>query len=82
SDAWRRHFDVNVFALVSTLKVVLPALRAFMDGGVSFTSTGAATCSSLPYLYYGRHKIAEATSARAIASNRPMLVQVSASVPI
>ena len=42
-DAWKHHFDVNFFSLVSALKVTLRALRKSELGGrVVFVSSGAA----------------------------------------
>ncbi|KAI0268241.1 short-chain dehydrogenase [Gloeopeniophorella convolvens] len=43
-DAWRTHFDVNVFSLVTALKAAVPSLRESPNGGkVIFVSSGAAT---------------------------------------
>jgi NAD(P)-dependent dehydrogenase (short-subunit alcohol dehydrogenase family) len=42
-DAWRAHFDVNVFSLVTALKAAVPSLRESRSGGkVIFVSSGAA----------------------------------------
>jgi NAD(P)-dependent dehydrogenase (short-subunit alcohol dehydrogenase family) len=42
-DAWRAHFDVNVFSLVTALKAAVPSLRESPCGGkVIFVSSGAA----------------------------------------
>lgn len=42
-DAWRTHFEVNVFSLVTALKAAAPSLRESPNGGkVIFVSSGAA----------------------------------------
>lgn len=42
-DAWRTHFEVNVFSLVTALKAAVPSLRESPNGGkVIFVSSGAA----------------------------------------
>ena len=42
-DAWRTHFEVNVFSLVTALKAAAPSLRENPSGGkVIFVSSGAA----------------------------------------
>jgi NAD(P)-dependent dehydrogenase (short-subunit alcohol dehydrogenase family) len=41
--AWKSHFDINFFSLVSVIKASLPSLRASDLGGrVIFVSSGAA----------------------------------------
>ncbi|KAI9448017.1 short-chain dehydrogenase [Lactarius indigo] len=42
-DAWRTHFEVNVYSLITALKVAVPPLRDSPKGGrVVFVSSGAA----------------------------------------
>lgn len=42
-DAWRTHFDVNFFSLITAVKAALPALRdSELGGRVIFVSSGAA----------------------------------------
>jgi NAD(P)-dependent dehydrogenase (short-subunit alcohol dehydrogenase family) len=41
-DAWKTHFDVNFFSLITALKASLPSLRK-QHGKVVFVSSGAAT---------------------------------------
>ncbi|CCM03179.1 uncharacterized protein FIBRA_05301 [Fibroporia radiculosa] len=52
-DAWKAHFDVNFFSLISALRAALPALRKSELGGrVVFVSSGSAvkgTASMAPY---------------------------------
>jgi NAD(P)-dependent dehydrogenase (short-subunit alcohol dehydrogenase family) len=42
-DAWRTHFETNVYSLVTALKAAAPSLRESPNGGkVIFVSSGAA----------------------------------------
>jgi NAD(P)-dependent dehydrogenase (short-subunit alcohol dehydrogenase family) len=42
-DAWRTHFEINVYSLVTALKAAAPPLRESPNGGkVIFVSSGAA----------------------------------------
>jgi NAD(P)-dependent dehydrogenase (short-subunit alcohol dehydrogenase family) len=42
-DAWKTHFEVNVYSLVTALKAAAPSLRESPNGGkVIFVSSGAA----------------------------------------
>ena len=42
-DAWRTHFEVNVYSLVTALNAAVPSLRESPTGGkVIFVSSGAA----------------------------------------
>ena len=42
-DAWKRHFDINFFSLVTATRVALPYLRKSAHGGkIVFVSSGAA----------------------------------------
>ena len=42
-DAWRTHFEVNVYSLVTALKAAAPSLRESPNGGkVIFVSSGVA----------------------------------------
>ena len=42
-DAWRTHFEINVYSLVTALKAAAPSLRVSPNGGkVIFVSSGAA----------------------------------------
>ncbi len=42
-DAWRTHFEVNVYSLITALKAAVPPLRDSPKGGrVVFVSSGAA----------------------------------------
>ncbi len=42
-DAWRTHFETNVYSLVTALKAAVPSLRESPNGGkVVFVSSGSA----------------------------------------
>lgn len=42
-DAWKTHFEINVYSLVTALKAAAPSLRESPNGGkVIFVSSGAA----------------------------------------
>ena len=64
-DAWKNHFDVNFFSLVSALKVALPALRTSPNTGrVIFISSGAATGQTPGWAPYNAAKAAMNSLAR------------------
>jgi len=64
-DAWKHHFDVNFFSLVSALKVALPALRTSPNTGrVIFVSSGAATGGMPGWAPYNAGKAAVNSLAR------------------
>ena len=57
--AWKNHFDVNFFSLVTALKAALPALRKGELGGkVVFVSSGAAVKGSVSWGPYSAGKAA------------------------
>jgi NAD(P)-dependent dehydrogenase (short-subunit alcohol dehydrogenase family) len=58
-DAWRVHFDVNVFSLVTAIKAAAPALRESPNGGkVIFVSSGAAVGGTAGWGPYNASKAA------------------------
>jgi NAD(P)-dependent dehydrogenase (short-subunit alcohol dehydrogenase family) len=58
-DAWRTHFEVNVFSLVTALKAAAPSLRESPSGGkVIFVSSGAAIAGIGGWGPYGASKAA------------------------
>lgn len=64
-DAWKHHFDVNFFSLVSALNVALPALRTSPNTGrVIFVSSGAATGNTPGWAPYNAAKAAMNSLAR------------------
>lgn len=68
-DAWKQHFDVNVFSLLGTLQLALPDLRMSKNGGrVVFISSGAATGSTPGWGAYNAGKAAVNSLARCVNS--------------
>jgi NAD(P)-dependent dehydrogenase (short-subunit alcohol dehydrogenase family) len=68
-DAWKHHFDVNFFSLVSALQVALPALRSNPNTGrVIFISSGAATGGTAGWAAYNAGKAAMNSLARCFRS--------------
>jgi NAD(P)-dependent dehydrogenase (short-subunit alcohol dehydrogenase family) len=58
-DAWRTHFEVNVFSLVTALKAATPSLRESPIGGkVIFVSSGAAVKGNAGWGPYNASKAA------------------------
>lgn len=58
-DAWKQHFDVNVFSLLGTLRSALPDLRMSKNGGrIVFISSGAATGNTPGWGAYSAGKAA------------------------
>ena len=41
-DAWKHHFDVNFFSLITAVRAALPALRQAPNGRIIFVSSGAS----------------------------------------
>lgn len=57
--AWKNHFDVNFFSLVTALKATLSALRQSELGGrVVFVSSGAALRGTAAWAPYSAGKAA------------------------
>ncbi|KAG9317396.1 hypothetical protein JVU11DRAFT_1595 [Chiua virens] len=77
-DAWKHHFDVNFFSLVSAVKAALPALRASPNTGrVIFISSGAATGNTPGWAAYNAAKAAMNSLARTLAKEEPSLVSLA-----
>lgn len=58
-DAWKHHFDVNFFSLITALRATLPELRKSELGGkVVFVSSGSATGSTAGWGPYNASKAA------------------------
>jgi len=63
--AWRSHFEVNFFSLVTALKAALPSLRESEFGGrVVFVSSGAAVKGHPGWSPYNASKAAMNSLAR------------------
>ncbi|KIM68782.1 hypothetical protein SCLCIDRAFT_1208970 [Scleroderma citrinum Foug A] len=77
-DAWKQHFDVNVFSLLGTLQLALPDLRMSKNGGrVVFISSGAATGSTPGWGAYNAGKAAVNSLARTLAREEPSIISVA-----
>ncbi|KAH7887678.1 hypothetical protein F5I97DRAFT_2010812 [Phlebopus sp. FC_14] len=77
-DAWKRHFDINVFSLVGAIKASLPALRSCPNGGkVIFISSGAATGNTPGWAAYNAGKAAMNSLARTLAKEEPQIVSLA-----
>ncbi|KAF8551458.1 NAD(P)-binding protein [Imleria badia] len=77
-DAWKHHFDINFFSLVSALNVALPALRTSPNTGrVIFVSSGAATGNTPGWAPYNAGKAAMNSLARTLAKEEPSLVSLA-----
>lgn len=58
-DAWKQHFDVNFFSLITAIQATMPHLRASDFGGrVIFTSSGSALGSTAGWAPYNASKAA------------------------
>jgi len=58
-DAWRTHFEVNVYSLITALKAAVPPLRDSPRGGrVVFVSSGAAVSGIVGWGPYNASKAA------------------------
>ncbi|KAF5387767.1 hypothetical protein D9615_000472 [Tricholomella constricta] len=76
--AWKNHFDVNFFSLVTALKAALPALRkSEMGGRVVFVSSGAAVKASTGWGPYSASKAAMNSLCRTMAEEEPSIVSVA-----
>ncbi|PCH41078.1 short-chain dehydrogenase [Wolfiporia cocos MD-104 SS10] len=71
-DAWKAHFDVNFFSLVTAVRAALPALRASDLGGrVVFVSSGSATKGTPTMGPYNASKAAMNSLCRTLAEEEP-----------
>ncbi|RDB22662.1 putative oxidoreductase C30D10.05c [Hypsizygus marmoreus] len=76
--AWKHHFDVNFFSLVTALKAALPALRKSDFGGkVVFVSSGAAVKGAAGWGPYSAGKAAMNSLCRTLAEEEPSIVSVA-----
>ncbi|KAF8076471.1 hypothetical protein FPV67DRAFT_418892 [Lyophyllum atratum] len=76
--AWKHHFDVNFFSLVTALKAALPALRqSDLGGRVVFVSSGAAVKGSPGWGPYSAAKAAMNSLCRTLAEEEPSIVSVA-----
>ncbi|KAL0949483.1 hypothetical protein HGRIS_009536 [Hohenbuehelia grisea] len=77
-DAWKSHFDVNFFSLVSALKLAVPHLRSSSLGGrIIFVSSGAAVKGTAGWGPYNASKAAMNSLCRTLAEEEPDIVSVA-----
>ncbi|KAF8745975.1 hypothetical protein AX14_004268 [Amanita brunnescens Koide BX004] len=76
--AWRSHFDVNFFSLVTALKAALLSLRESELGGrVIFVSSGAAVKGNPGFGPYNASKAGMNSLCRTLAEEEPGIVSVA-----
>ncbi|KAF9464480.1 hypothetical protein BDZ94DRAFT_1354388 [Collybia nuda] len=76
--AWKHHFDVNFFSLVTALKATLPALRRSELGGrIVFVSSGAALKGTIAWAPYSAGKAAMNSLCRTLSEEEPSIVSVA-----
>ncbi|KAJ3739426.1 hypothetical protein DFH05DRAFT_1463793 [Lentinula detonsa] len=76
--AWKDHFDVNVFSLVTSVKAALPALRESELGGkIVFVSSGAAVKGTPGWGPYNASKAAMNSLCRTLAEEEPSVISVA-----
>ncbi|KAH9077162.1 short-chain dehydrogenase [Lactarius deliciosus] len=67
-DAWRTHFEINVYSLITALKAAVPSLRDSPKGGrVVFVSSGAAISGIAGWGPYNASKAAMNSLNRTLA---------------
>ncbi|KAF4575019.1 hypothetical protein EYR36_006375 [Pleurotus pulmonarius] len=77
-DAWKLHFDVGFFSLVTALKATLPDLRTSPFGGrVVFVSSGAAFKGYAGWAPYCASKAAMNSLCRTLAEEEPNVTSVA-----
>ncbi|KAG1730681.1 uncharacterized protein EDB91DRAFT_1059275 [Suillus paluster] len=75
-DDWKRHFDVNFFSLITTIRASLPALRE-SKGRIVFVSSGAATGGIHGWGAYNASKAAMNSLSRTLANEEPSIVSLA-----
>ncbi|KAF8872866.1 hypothetical protein BD779DRAFT_1452409 [Infundibulicybe gibba] len=76
--AWKTHFDVNFFSLVTALKATLPSLRkSDFDGRVIFVSSGSAVMGNPGLGPYNTSKAAMNGLCRTLAEEEPNVFSIA-----
>ncbi|KAJ3814222.1 hypothetical protein EV368DRAFT_78785 [Lentinula lateritia] len=76
--AWKDHFDVNFFSLVTSVKAALPSLRISELGGkIVFVSSGAAVKGFPGWGPYNASKAAMNSLCRTLAEEEPSVTSVA-----
>ncbi|KAF9534252.1 short-chain dehydrogenase [Crepidotus variabilis] len=78
-DAWRKHFDVNFFSLVTAAKATLPYLQKSQNNGgrIVFVSSGAAVKGTAGWGPYNASKAAMNSLCRTLAEEAPDVVSLA-----
>jgi len=77
-DAWKQHFDVNFFSLITAVRAAIPALRASELGGrIVFISSGAATGGTYAWGPYNASKAAMNSLCRTLAQEEPEVTSIA-----
>ncbi|KAF9055383.1 NAD(P)-binding protein [Hymenopellis radicata] len=76
--AWKTHFDVNFFSLITAVGASLPALRASELGGkIIFVSSGAAVNGTPGWGPYSASKAALNSLCRTLAQEEPKITSIA-----
>ncbi|KAF5363292.1 hypothetical protein D9756_000447 [Leucocoprinus leucothites] len=76
--AWKKHFDVNFFSLVTAIKATLPYLRKSTGRGkIVFVSSGAAVGGTAAWGPYNASKAAMNSLCRTLANEETDVVSVA-----
>ncbi|KAE9410636.1 NAD(P)-binding protein [Gymnopus androsaceus JB14] len=76
--AWKVHFDVNFFSLVTAVKATLPSLRKSEVGGkIIFVSSGAAVKGTPGWGPYNASKAAMNSLCRTLAEEEPSVASIA-----
>ncbi|KAJ3710481.1 hypothetical protein C8R42DRAFT_699806 [Lentinula raphanica] len=76
--AWKTHFDVNFFSLVTSIKAALPSLRrSDLRGKIVFVSSGAAVKGTPGWGPYNASKAAMNSLCRTLAEEEPSVTSVA-----
>ncbi|KAJ4478212.1 hypothetical protein J3R30DRAFT_3480035 [Lentinula aciculospora] len=76
--AWKDHFDINFFSLITSIKATLPSLRKSELGGkIVFVSSGASVKGFPGWGPYNASKAAMNSLCRTMAEEEPSVVSVA-----
>ncbi|KAJ7590913.1 hypothetical protein C8J56DRAFT_783235 [Mycena floridula] len=74
--AWKTHFEVNFFSLITAIKAALPALRS-QTGRIVFVSSGAAVKGTAGWGPYNASKAAMNSLCRTLAEEEPNVTSIA-----
>ncbi|KAK0468263.1 uncharacterized protein EV420DRAFT_454154 [Desarmillaria tabescens] len=76
--AWKAHFDVNFFSLITAVRSALPALRRSDVGGrIVFVSSGSAVKGTVGWGPYNASKAAMNSLCRTLSEEEPKVTSVA-----